>query len=163
MHAKKQLPMLAMLYNIVQSGIAIFSLYSLKHEVDMNISKQISKSYGNSVILENLNSVKFSIHALIRKMYCWQNETILYYGNYGKTRIQSQISRLLVSPRTEALNKKNYGYSCNIIQFQATSPAPFPFFFAFSFLFLGKIKYLHMIWTFWPFQNSGYILWNFVW
>ena len=56
-----------MLYNIVQSGIAIFLLYSLKHAVDMNISKQINKSYGKSVILENLNSVKFSIHALMKK------------------------------------------------------------------------------------------------
>ena len=59
-----------MLYNIVQSGIAIFLLYSLKHEVDMNISKQISKMYGKSGILENLESVKFSIHVLVRKMYC---------------------------------------------------------------------------------------------
>ena len=59
-----------MLYNIVQSGTAIFSLYSMKHEVDINISKQISKSYGKSVILENLNSVKFSIHAIMRKLYC---------------------------------------------------------------------------------------------
>ena len=80
-----------MLYNIVQSGIAIFSLYSLRYAIDMNISKQISKSYGKSVILENLNSVKFSIHEIMRKMNCRQNETILYYGNYGKTRISVSI------------------------------------------------------------------------
>ena len=60
------LPMLAMLYNIVQNGIAIFSLDSMKHAFDINISKQISKSYGKSVILENLNSVKFSIHAIMQ-------------------------------------------------------------------------------------------------
>ena len=60
----------------------------------MNISKRISKSYGKSVILENLNSVKFSIHELMRKMYCWQNETILCYGNYRKTRILTGIATL---------------------------------------------------------------------
>ena len=32
-----------MLYNIVQSSIAIFSLYSLKYEIVMDISKQISE------------------------------------------------------------------------------------------------------------------------
>ena len=74
----------------IQSGIAIFSLYSWKHTVDMNISKQIIKSYGKFVILEILNSVKFSIHALMRKMCCLQNETILYYGNYGKTLMYSR-------------------------------------------------------------------------
>ena len=61
---------LAMLNTIVQSCIEIFSLYPLKCAIDINISKQISMNYGKSVILENLNSVKFSIHTLMRKMHC---------------------------------------------------------------------------------------------
>ena len=48
---------------------AIFSFYSLKYAIVMNISKQITNK-RKSVILGNLNSVKFSIHALTKKMYC---------------------------------------------------------------------------------------------
>ena len=59
-----------MLYNIVQCCIAVSSIYFLKYAIVMNISKQISKNSGKSVILENLNSFDLGIHELMKKMYC---------------------------------------------------------------------------------------------
>ena len=39
---------LVMLYNIVQTCIAIFSLYSMKYAIVMDISKQVSKKVSLS-------------------------------------------------------------------------------------------------------------------